>query len=320
MPQTEKGSSALNIAGGQIYATISAYIGDAPPYQGHVVVIDEATGDSEVFNSLCSGVRHLLSSGECPSQGSGIWGRGGAVVDPATGDVYATTGNGPYNASAGGQDYGDSILRLEPDNLRLLDSYTPETYRELKEADADLGSASPALLPKISESETPFMLVQGGKDGKLRLIDREDMSGAGGPGHVGGELQEIDSAGCDTFTQPDVWVDAKNGVRVIVAGTCGIAAYDVSTDAVGMSRLRLAWKTDDESTTPVVAGGVLFAATAGAVLALDPQTGRCLWSSEQESAGGTIGAIHWESPIAVNGRLYVPDESGAISAYGLPDI
>jgi outer membrane protein assembly factor BamB len=116
-----------------------------------------------------------------------------------------------------------------------------------------------------------------------------------------------------------VWTEGSDHTWVIVAGTCGIAAYDVATDAAGTTRLRLTWKTDDETTTPVVAGGVLFAATAGAVLALDPQTGRCLWSSEQESAGGTIGAIHWESPIAVNGRLYVPDESGAIFAYGLPN-
>jgi outer membrane protein assembly factor BamB len=317
MPATEKGSSALNIADGRIYATTSAYFGDVPPYQGHVVSIDESNSFPEVFNGLCSDLRRLLSDGECPSQGAGIWGRGGTTVDLATGNVFATTGNGPYSANTGGHDYGDSVLRLDSDDLRLLDSYTPETYRSLEEEDADLGSAAPALLPRLSESETPLLLVQGGKDEKLRLIDREDMSGAGGPGHVGGELQEIDSAGCATFTQPVVWTDGGSRVWVIVAGTCGIAAYRVSTDLGGATRLRLSWKTDDESTTPVLAGGVLFAATDGALLALDPRSGRHLWSSDQESAGGSIGGIHWESPIVVNGRLYISDESGAITAYGL---
>jgi outer membrane protein assembly factor BamB len=318
MPETEKGSSALNIANGRIYATTSGYIGDAPPYQGHVVAIDEASGAEEIFNSLCSDQVHLLSAEECPSERSGIWARGGAVVDPATDSVFATTGNGPYDAnSSGGHDYGDSILKLDPESLRLIDSYTPVTYRRLEEVDADLGSTAPALLPKVPESKTPLLLVQGGKDGLLRLVDRQNLSGAGEPGRVGGQLQTIKSAGCATFTQPVVWTHDEQ-TRVIVAGTCGIAAYLVSTDSGGTTRLRLAWRTSDETTTSVLAGGVLFAATDGAVLALDPSTGERLWSSDRESAGGSIGDIHWESPIVINGRLYVSDESGAMTAYGLP--
>lgn len=317
MPQTEKGSSALNIADGRIYATTSGYVGDAPPYQGHVVAIDKTTGAREVFNGLCSNIHHLLSARECPSERAGIWARGGAVVDRATESVFATTGNGPYDANAGGDDYGDSVLRLGSENLRLLDSYTPETYRRLQEQDADLGSTAPALLPEIPESSTPLLLVQGGKDGLLRLVARENMSGTGEPGHVGGQVQAIKSAGCATFTQPVVWTDDGGRVWVIVAGTCGMAAYRVSTDAGGTTGLRLAWKTNAEATTPVVAGGVLFAATDGAVVALDPSTGRRLWSSGKE--GESIGDVHWESPILVDGRLYISDESGAMAAYGLPE-
>lgn len=315
MPETEKGSSALNVADGWVYATTSGYLGDAPPYQGHVVAVSERTGEEHVYNSLCAGLRHLLSNGECDSQRSGIWGRGGAVVDPTDGSLYATSGNGPYAPSRG--DYADSVLRLSAPGLRLVDSYTPENYRKLEAQDLDLASASPAVLPRIPRSRTPYLLVQGGKDGKLRLISRGNMSGGGGPGHVGGALQTIRSAGCATFTQPVVW---RNGgrLRVIVAGTCGMASYRVATDAGGRTRLRLEWKKDYRTTTPVVAGGVLFAASDGDLLALDPTSGRLLWSSERKGAGGTIGDIHWESPIVANGRVYVSDESGAMSAYGLP--
>lgn len=317
MPRTEKESSALNIAGERIYATTSGYFGDAPPYQGHLLSIDGSNGEADVFNSLCAGTMHLLSKGECQSDESGIWARGGAVVDPTTGEVFVTTGNGPYDADRGGHDYGDSILELSPDGSQLLDSYTPKTYQQLDETDADLGSTAPALLPRIAESKIPLLLVQGGKDKQLRLIDRQDMSGAGGAGHVGGELQQIESAGCGTFTQPVVWTDTDNHVWVFVAGTCGIGAYQVTTDDVGTPGLNLVWQTDDKTTTPVLSGDVLFAAANGAVLALDPSSGRRLWSSTQGNAGGTIGGIHWESPIVGGGRLYVCDESGTISAYGL---
>jgi outer membrane protein assembly factor BamB len=318
IPETEKESSALNIAGERIYATTSGYFGDAPPYQGHLLSIDSSNGEADVFNSLCADASHLLSKDECQSDESGIWARGGAVVDPTTGEVFITTGNGPYDADNAGHDYGDSILKLSPDGLQLLDSYTPKTYQQLDETDADLGSTAPALLPRISESKIPLLLVQGGKDKELRLINRQDMSGAGGgAGHVGGELQQIESAGCGTFTQPVVWTDTDNQVWVIVAGTCGIDAYQVVTDDTGTPSLKLVWQTDDKTTTPVLSGGVLFAAASGAVLALDPSSGRHLWSSTQGDAGGTIGDIHWESPIVLGGSLYITDESGTISAYGL---
>jgi hypothetical protein len=239
------------------------------------------------------------------------------VVDLATGEVFLTTGNGPYDADRGGNDYGDSVLKLSSDGLQLLDSYTPKTYQQLEQTDADLGSTAPALLPRIAESKIPLLLVQGGKDNELRLINREDMSGAGGPGHVGGELQQIQYAGCATFTQPVVWTDPDDHVWVIVAGTCGLGAYQVVVDEAGSPSLKLVWRTDDATTTPILQSGVLFAAASGTVLALDPSTGQRLWSSTQGGAGGTIGDTHWESPIVVGGRLYISDESSTISAYGL---
>jgi outer membrane protein assembly factor BamB len=114
-----------------------------------------------------------------------------------------------------------------------------------------------------------------------------------------------------------VWAETSGTIWTVVAGTCGIATYQAVTDGAGATRLQLAWQTGTRATTPVLAGGVLFAATSRAVLALDPHTGQQLWSSAQEHAGGTIGGVHWESPIVIDGKLYISDEDGAIAAYGL---
>jgi outer membrane protein assembly factor BamB len=72
------------------------------------------------------------------------------------------------------------------------------------------------------------------------------------------------------------------------------------------------------ATSPIIAGGVLFAATTGnkEILALDPRTGHRLWTS-LKARGGSIGYTHWENPIVVNGRLYCTDENGELVAYGL---
>ena len=315
MTDTEKEGSAINIANGYIYVTTGGYIGDAPPYQGHVVAINEATGNSIVFNSLCSNKPYLLGNGDCSSSDSGIWARGGVVVDPVTNYIFVATGNGPYN---GATDWGDSVLELNADASELLDSYTPTDQQMLNDTDTDLGSNAPALLPKIANSATPYLLVEGGKDGKLRLLNRQNLSGQGGPGHTGGEVQLINAAGCGLYSQPAVWTDPQTGiVWVYTAGSCALAAYQAKTDATGRTRLQLAWKTSDITTSPVLADGMLFVAQDGSVKALDAHTGRQLWSSAGSSAGGSIGDIHWESPIVVGDTLYISDENGTLSAYGV---
>ncbi|HEX8982136.1 MAG TPA: PQQ-binding-like beta-propeller repeat protein [Ktedonobacterales bacterium] len=317
MTQTEKESSALNLANGRVYVTTSGYFGDAPPYQGHLVTVDEASGAEHVFNTLCANQHRLLGAGDCAGQDSGIWARGGAVVDPENGDIYLTTGNGPFDANHGGSNFGDSILRLSSDGSRLLDSYTPANFQYLADTDRDLGSSSTALLPRIAHSATPLLLVQGGKDNHLKLIDRQNMSGQHGPGHVGGELQSVD-LGCALFTQPAIWTDPVNGrVWAIVDTVCGMRGFVVATNAAGVTRLTEAWRNDTVTTSPVIAGGVLFAAGENTVQAIDPTSGQILWDSRGASAGGTTGQIHWESPIVVDGAVYSADESGSVTCYTL---
>lgn len=321
MRDTEKESSTLNIANGYIYVTTSGYLGDAPPYQGHVVAVALADASTHVWNSLCSDLPRLLTANDCRAEQSGIWARGGAVVDPATGNIFVTTGNGPYDANNGGHNWGDSIVELSGDGSRVLDSYTPATYQQLNVTDQDLGSDAPGLLPAIPASKTPNLLVQGGKDATLRLLNRQNLSGAGGPGHIGGELQSL-ALGCGVFAQPAVWSETSAGggggvAWVFVATTCALHAFQVATDGSGTTRLRQAWTAGINATSPVVAGGVLFVASDQGVVALDPHSGRRLWSSQQASAGGGIGSIHWESPIVIGGRLYCSDENGQLAAYGI---
>lgn len=313
MPNTEKESSPLNIGNGRVYVTTAGYPGDAPPYQGHVVGARLDTGAEQVFNSLCSDKQHVLNDGECASNQSGIWARGGAVIEPGTSDIYVTTGNGNFN---GRTDWGDSVIKLSADGLHVLDSYTPTNQQSLNETDADLGSATAGILPDIPNSRTPHLLIQGGKDQKLRLINRDNMSSQDGPGHLGGELALLDWPGCQLFTHPVSWKEGDT-VWVVLAGTCGMVAYQVAADSNGQVTLRKMWNNSQNMTTPVLAGGVLFVATSNAVYALSPHTGEHLWSSNNPSAGGSIGGIHWESLIVVNGRVYIPDENGKLTAYGL---
>ena len=80
-PTHEKIGTTLNLSGRFVIATTGGYTGDAPPYQGHVALIDRDTGSLvRVFNSLCSNRGGLLIPATCTESGSAIWGRGGAVL------------------------------------------------------------------------------------------------------------------------------------------------------------------------------------------------------------------------------------------------
>src|SRR5262249_40709474 len=195
----EKLGAALNIAGPDVVAATSGDLGAAPPYQGHVVLIDRSSGRLRgVFNTLCSQRRQLLVPSSCRSSDSAILSRGGAVVEPGGKRMLIDTGNGPWNGST---DFGDSVLELSFPGLRLRQSYTPTDQEHLNDTDSDLGSSAPALLGEDR-------VVVAGKDGIMRVLRRSRLNG-GSPGShtkLGGEVQRLPlPGGGQPFAAPAVW-------------------------------------------------------------------------------------------------------------------
>jgi outer membrane protein assembly factor BamB len=285
LPSREKIAAALNYVNGRVIATTGGYIGDAPPYQGHVAVIQASNGRLlHVWNSLCSNRHGLIVPSSCATSDSAIWGRAGAVVDPANGQLLVATGNAPWN---GQTDWGDSVLRLSADAASLIGNYTPSNTEELNSTDADLGSTSPVLLSEA-------YLAQGGKDGKIRVLSVGRMRGTAP--HKGGELQVLPTpSGTDLFTAPAVW-HASSGTWMFAADNGGTAAYRFRN-----GRLSVAWRNGKGGTSPVVAGGLLWVYDPGGGLNVYvPGSGRLV--ATLSSGGG-----HWNSPIVVDGRVALPE-------------
>jgi len=69
-PTHEKMTSSINVSRGLVIATTGGYIGDAPPYQGHVVTMSERTGRiAHVWNSLCANRHTVIVPRTCGSSG-----------------------------------------------------------------------------------------------------------------------------------------------------------------------------------------------------------------------------------------------------------
>src|SRR5438034_2989920 len=76
LPQREKLGTSLNFSRGLVLIGTGGYVGDQPPYQGHVVAIKASTGRiAHVWNSLCSDVHRLLNPSGCVHSDSAIWAR-----------------------------------------------------------------------------------------------------------------------------------------------------------------------------------------------------------------------------------------------------
>ena len=285
LPSREKVAAALNYFNGRVIATTGGYIGDAPPYQGHVALIQASSGRLlHVWNSLCSDRRGLIVPVSCATSDAAIWGRAGAVVDPANGQLLVATGNAPWD---GRTNWGDSTLRLSADAASLIGNYTPTNTAELNASDADLGSSSPVLL-------SAGYLAQGGKDGKIRLLSVARMRGASA--HKGGELQVVSTpSGADLFTAPAVW-HTSSATWMFAADNGGTAAYRFRS-----GRLSVAWRNGNGGTSPVVAGGLLWVyAPGGGLNVYATATGKLV-------ATLPCGPGHWNSPIVVDGRVALPE-------------
>lgn len=285
LPEREKIASPLALNRGHLVVVTGGYVGDAPPYQGHVAVLDAGSGRLQhVWNSLCSDRSGLIPPASCKESGSAIWGRAGAVIDSATGDIYVATGNGLWD---GRTNWGDATLVLDPDATRLVANETPTNTAELDETDMDVGSSSPVLLGDGA-------IAQGGKDGRIRLLEMSAIAGA--EAHRGVEAQTVSTpGGTRLFSAPAVWRTGGT-TRMFVADAKGTAAWTFSG-----GRLSPSWANDNAGTSPVVAGGLLYVYDpAGRMRVYEASSGRVV-------ADLPCGAGHWNSPIVVDRMVVLPE-------------
>ncbi|HVA94455.1 MAG TPA: PQQ-binding-like beta-propeller repeat protein [Candidatus Dormibacteraeota bacterium] len=302
LPVREKIASPLREFRGHIVAVTGGYIGDQPPYQGHVAILDAQTGKLlHVWNSLCSNRPGLLNPNSCQDTQSAIWGRAGAVID-SSGNIFVSTGNGPYN---GKTSWGDAVIELNPDATEILGNYTPTNNAELNDRDLDVGSTSPVLLGGD-------FLAQGGKAGKIHLLSIKAIAGA--EAHQGHEIQTVSTpSGSRMLTAAAVWRHGPETWMFAADGN-GTAAWTLEN-----GKLVQKWKNNTGGTSPLVADSLLFV--------YDPSGGLRVYDPAQGTLVTTLacGSGHWNSPIVVDGKIALPEgnanrhlSTGVLNIWTLP--
>ena len=104
---------------------------------------------------------------------------GEAPAVDTNGNMYVVTGNGDLD---GISFFGDSFLKLSTaTGLNVLDFFSPFNQQALNVADLDISSAGFVLLPDSAGTAAhPHLLVGGGKNGTIYVLDRDNLGGFNG--------------------------------------------------------------------------------------------------------------------------------------------
>ena len=159
---------ALLLVNGNVIICFGSYE-DRLPYQGWIFSYSAGGGTLHRTG--------VLSTAPSSSGRAAIWNSGGGPAADTKGNIFVVTGNGVFNLNTGGASAGNSFLKLTLSNgaFHVLDFYTPSNYASLNVDDLDLGSGGPMIAPTQSGAAVPSLILCGGKDGIIYVVNRSNM-------------------------------------------------------------------------------------------------------------------------------------------------
>jgi hypothetical protein len=319
---------ALTLVNGIVYIVWASHE-DHDPYHGWLLGYDAATlAQVAVFNANPNGSR------------SGIWMAGGAPAVDASGNLYVSTGNGTFDGNSPAppnNDFGDTVMKIGTSSgLSLDDWFTPFNQAYLNGLDLDLGASGVMVLPDQT-SGPAHLLVAGGKEGRLYLLNRDAMGNycASCTTSDNNILQSFLAApaifGTPAFWQNKLYLGGTSDN--ISLFTFDPATGNFSTTASSQSATSFPFAGPTPSVSAQGAsGGVLWAIDSSrygvpSALGLGPailhaydaaNLANELWNSSQAASNrDTAGnAVKFAVPTAANGKVYVGTRT-EIDVYGL---
>jgi outer membrane protein assembly factor BamB len=305
------GGFTYNPANGLLYAVTSSPC-DLSPWHGRIVAIDTTKPALDNAFFTMSGTSRQGKSG------GGIWGPGGASIDPATNDVFIATGNADTHQSLSGQKqnagYAEQVIALSPTLDTILGNNYPANLPKDGLNDFDFG-ATPLL---FQPPDCPALLAAVNKSGMFELYDRASISG--GPiqyiamsvpsdaGNFVGVPSYDPVTGYVYVGLPTSQGIYQPGVAAFkMASNCTLDPIPVWNAAFGPAGTA----TVAAPRSPIsIANGVVYISnyTGDTEYAFDAATGAQLWSLKLPYYGR-------QGTVIANGMVFVSSSDGTIGAW-----
>lgn len=328
---TQNQRPGLALSGGVVYVTWASH-GDNQPYHGWVLGYNETT-------------LALVATLNCNPNGSdsGIWMSGGAPAADSSGNLYFLTGNGTFDANTGGSDYGDSTVKLSTSGgLAVAGYFTPADQLSLEDNDTDHGAGGAAILvDQPVGAPVQHLVIGGGKEGNMFLLNRDNMGGYGGnfTPNDSNAVQKF-SIGSGIFSTASFF---NNGLYVAgIGASLQVFAFNTTTGQFNPS------STSQSPTSfgfPGATPSISALGTANAIVWAIDNSQYCtggsawcgpavlhaydatnlateLWNSSQTQGDAAGNAVKFTVPTVANGKVYIGTQGndtipGELDIYGL---
>lgn len=311
-PQQQNQRPGLALVNGVVYVAWSSHE-DTWPYYGWVVG----------FNASNLSISSVLNITPNVLYG-GIWMGGGAPSADSANHLYLITGNGGFDitsATPPNNDYGDSFLQITG-GTTVSSYFTPSDQATDDADDADFGSGGSAVVLNVSSGGLQHLVIGGGKDGALYLLNGDSMGGLGDS-----NARQVFNIGSGIFATGAFW---NNSYFIApVGGQLAQYSYDPNanmfTPIAGPSPASVsATVYGFPGATPSVsalgsAGGIVWALENNSYCT--PQSSGCgpailhaysasslateLWNSSLVATDAAGYAVKFTVPTIANGRVYI---------------
>ncbi|GAA3550124.1 hypothetical protein GCM10022197_01190 [Microlunatus spumicola] len=330
-PKTAMQRPGLLLLDGVVYAGFASHC-DRQPYVGYVVGVDASSGKQTAMFATETGNSKA---------GAGIWQSGGGLVSDGPGQIIFATGNGVSPSPRKGKNPPDqlaeSVVRVgvqKDGTLEATDFFSPVNNSNLDTDDADLGSGGPLAIPDgYGTADHPHLLVQVGKDGRVFLLDRDDL---GGSGQKSGKKDDVLQTGGPyhgVWGYPSFW-GGGSGYVYMTNNRGPLSAFKVGVSGsgkpalsrVGTSSARFGYTSGSPMVTSngKNAGSALVwvvfskgpAGDGGQLRAYDAVPNKGRLNLRYSAPIGT--ATKFSVPATTGGRVYVANRSGQVYGFGRP--
>lgn len=300
---------------------------DWGPYHGWVIGYDKNTLQQKyVYNTTPDGYF------------GGIWMSGGGPAADESGNLYVSVGNGSVGKNGNPADLtnrSESALKLTP-SLQLSSFFTPKNFEVLEGADLDFGVTQIMLLPGTNRA------ITGVKDGKLYLLDRDNM---GGYNAATDNVVQTINLGSNAFLRSAlsyykgeqkemVYSWSENSLLRAFSYSRSTNMFDLSATVssgiqgpTGNSGAMLSVSSNGSADSTAVLWAV-YAANGDANQSVRPGILRAidasditkeLWNSNTDPDDVPGNYAKFNCPTIVNGKVYLATFSNQLVVYGLRD-
>ena len=337
--------TGLLLLNGWVYAAFASHC-DHQPYAGYVAGVNIA--QRPIATTLWTD-----EAGVSNDQ-AGIWQSGGGLMSDGPGRIFFTSGNGISppkgpGTSPPGQ-LAESVVRLAPNpdgSLAAQDFFSPANAPTLDAGDHDFGAGGPVGLP-FGTTTYPNVVTQQGKDGRVFLLNRDNLGGREQASGNGDQALAISGPYAGQWGHPAVFGDTTTLTSSNVANSHDYMVFVGKSDY--MRELQFGVNSSDQPTlsdvanssfilgyssgSPVItsngtdpASAIIWAVNSSGSSGTNAMLGAWDLLPQPKASGGTKLREIWSASIGTaaeftiaatnNGMVYVGTRDGKVLAFGI---